>query len=84
MNNQIAICLNEKELKHCINDIINYKNKILERVVGTCDISPQEINNLPQEKLEMLKMFGYFSRIKLLKKLEMLERIYFPHCEMQG
>ena len=80
----VPIGLTKKELSHCINDIISYKNDLLGKVVGTCDITQQEICNLPQDKLEDLQLYGYFTRMELLNKLQMLERIYFPSYEMAG
>ena len=85
MSDLIApIGLTKKELSHCINDIISYKNDLLEKVVGTCDITQQEICNLPQDKLDNLRRYGYFSRMELLNKLQILERIYFPSYVMAG
>jgi hypothetical protein len=85
MNDLIApIGLTKKELSHCINDIISYKNDLLEKVVGTCDITQQEIYKLPEEKLDELRIYGYFSRMLLLEKLQMFERIYFSQYTMAG
>lgn len=58
----VMIGLTKSELKHCINDLIAYCNRL-------------EGKNFT---IEELTLCGYYSRKRLIEKLMKLEQAYFP------
>lgn len=87
MNKTIKIELNEKELRHLINDTIHYIWDIKKTVFGDdwnfgTDIT--EVKELSDKQKEDLTLFGYYSRKELLDKLEKIRDDNFQELNCCG
>ena len=89
MNNErtVLVELNEKELRHLINDTIDYIWDIKKAVFGddwNFGTNISEVEKLTEEQKEKLTLYGYYSRKELLDKLKELESKEFSELNCCG
>ena len=82
----VLIELNEKELRHLINDTISYIYRIKKKVFGNMNFGTDisEVEELSDEQKEELTLFGYYSRKELLDKLQEISNKEFPELTCCG
>lgn len=83
----ISIELNEKELRHLINDTVARIYRIKEMIFGDnwdFEIDITKVKDLTPNQKEELTSLGYYSRKELLDKLLQLEKDNFQELNCCG
>ena len=82
----VLVELNEKELRHLINDTIAYIYRTKSKVFGNMNFGTDisEVEELSDEQKEKLTLYGYYSRKELLDKLEKIELDNFQELNCCG
>ena len=82
----ITIELNEKELGHIINDMLDYIDKIVDKCAPDKFMFYHQLDGttLTEEEIEKLKEWGFFERKELIEKLEKIDETDFPELCCKG